>query len=221
MSLELLNRGKEAGCLSHWQVSQLTLGLLAGEPAAHADSCDLCAQRILSEKKQLQTASYERVPAILMARAGRSRWWLRVPPGRWLLLVAGMALLAAGGLAWLGGRALQGKPWVLASVGRQGSQVVQELPADQLGKLLPGDQLRLRLAPPTGLWTRVQTRHGGTTSKWETFYEGLIPEDGWLPAGLTVEPEGKMQVRVWTCARMVPEGATPRGGGCKHKDVSF
>lgn len=217
MSLELLNRGKEAGCLSAWQVSQLTLGLLKGEPAAHVESCELCAQRVAAETKQLQGASYERVPAILLSRAGRASWWVRIPPGRWMLGFVALALLAAGALAWMGGRALQGKPWVLASVLRQGTEVAQQLPADQLGKLMPGDQLRLRLAPHSGVWTRVQVRQG---SKWEPFFEGLIPEDGWLPAGLTVE-QGKTQVRVWSCARVVPEGASATGAGCKHKQLTL
>jgi hypothetical protein len=218
MSLELFNRGKAPGCLSGWQVSQLTLGLLDGTAAAHARACEPCAARLQAEDRQCLAADSERVPAILLMRAGRSPWLSRIER-RHVVGVATLALvLAVAGavVGWLGYRLLTPRDWVVAAVSRGGSLLLHDIPADRLGPLHPGDKLRLRIVASRLKWARLESRHG---DRWETYFEGPLPKDGWLPSGLTVAPAGKTQVRLWACPGPMTSEGVKVPSACRQQEI--
>ena len=103
MSPELaLPRGKEEGCLSCWQLSQLALGRSETQQQAHADDCGLCAQRLHEERELIAAAALERLPQVLLARADTSTWLrhgaLQVMP--WAIAGLAVAAVVLGLAAW-------------------------------------------------------------------------------------------------------------------------
>lgn len=223
MAAELFPRSKQSeACLSGWRVSQLALGLLRPEeraPAeAHVATCAHCHQRVEDERAQQRAAAYEQVPAALLqaaeAAASRpSRWSWR----RWVWAPAVAASLAVAGLAFLvirppvesgrPGEQLKGIASLDVAVSRSGMLVVNGTPAEKVIGLQAGDQLRLRAqGAPASAWLILQ---GDEENRWTTYFEGPVPEDGWLPMGLTITPEGRTRLRLLTCTSRPPAGAAP------------
>ena len=199
MLLEALGRSKEPGCLSAWQVSQLALGLADNTVVEHRRACTACAELVQTEEKQRAAAVYERVPSVLLTRMGKRNVWQRMQaPPRWLFGgVAGIVALGAVPLAWMHLRTPAAPPLVVAQVSRDGRVVQEDVAPAKVGKLRPGDKVRLRVLDPKALWVRLEAQQAGTL--WDVYFEGQKPEDGWLPAGFTVTPLNRMALRLMGC----------------------
>ncbi len=205
-----------AECLSGWRVSQVVLGLLSPEERApteaHLSTCASCRQRVDTEHAQARAAAYEKVPDALLtaaasARPARARWetW------RWVPALAAVPALAVGvflavrtpppvepGERWKGSASLD------VAVAREGALVVNGIPAEEVAGLRAGDRLRLRVqgAEPSA-WLILQ---GDEEGQWTPYFEGLAPQGGWLPMGITVTPEGRTRMRLLTCTEKPPRG---------------
>lgn len=199
MSREALGRSKQPGCLSAWQVSQLALGLADVGVVEHRHSCAVCAQLAQAEEKQREAAVYERVPSQLLNRSGKRNMLRRVHLPRRYLVAAAVSLAALGGasVAWRRLRTPPSQPSLVAQVSRDGRVLQQEIAPRKVGKLRPGDKVRLRVLDPKAHWVRLEAQQGGTL--WDVYYEGSKPEDGWLPAGFTVTPVNRMSLRLLSC----------------------
>lgn len=220
MSLEAFSRGKEEGCLSAWQVSQLALGLAPANIQAHSRSCELCAARVLAEEKARAAAVYERVPTVLWAWAGKPSLLVRARPFVVVGVATALIVLVGFGVRWaIVASRTEPLAIVRLSVSRGDQPVANEASADKVGKLEPGDKLRLRVQGPQARWARLQARQG---KSWDVYFEGPIPEDGWLPAGLTVPPLGGTVMHLLTCPETPAPGnrdAVPPG--CEERNINL
>ncbi|MCY1019864.1 anti-sigma factor family protein [Pyxidicoccus sp. MSG2] len=208
-----------ADCLSGWRVSQVVLGLLSPEeraPAeAHLATCASCKQRVDTEHAQARAAAFEQVPEALLAavpsRPARQRWL----PWRWVPALAAVPVLAVGVFLAVRspppvtrpGGTLKGGASLDVAVAREGALVVNGIPAEEVAGLRAGDRLRLRVqgAAPSA-WLILQ---GDEEGQWTPYFEGLAPQGGWLPMGITVTPEGRTRMRLLTCAEKPPRGVPP------------
>lgn len=207
-----------ADCLSGWRVSQVVLGLLSPEeraPAeAHVAACASCKQRVDAEHAQARAAAFEQVPEALLAAAAAlpprpaRRAWRWVPAFAVPALAVGVFLALrpsppapAPENRWKGGASLD------VAVAREGALVVNGIPAEEMAGLRAGDRLRLRVqgAGPSA-WLILQ---GDEEGQWTPYFEGLAPQGGWLPMGITVTPEGRTRMRLLTCAEKPPRGVPP------------
>ncbi|MFP2928505.1 zf-HC2 domain-containing protein [Pyxidicoccus sp. 3LG] len=208
-----------AECLSGWRVSQLVLGLLSPEertPAeAHLTTCDDCRQRVNAEHAEVRAAVYEKVPEALLAaaatppmeRPARMSW-------RWVTALALPVLMVGVLLAVqppdtvsVPGTRSKGVASLDVAVARGETLVVNGLPAEEVVGLRAGDRLRLRVqgAAPSA-WLILQ---GDEEGQWTPYFEGLAPQGGWLPMGITVTPEGRTRMRLLTCSEKPPPGVPP------------
>ncbi|TNF23651.1 MAG: hypothetical protein EP329_26980 [Deltaproteobacteria bacterium] len=91
---------------------------------------------------------------------------------------------------------LKGAVAVEATVVRDGQTVVADTRIEDLGALADGDRMRLRVRSAAGRPGRVEGLDGGD---WVRVWEGAIPEDGWLPFGLTASAGSETALRVAVC----------------------
>ncbi|WP_164015590.1 zf-HC2 domain-containing protein [Pyxidicoccus trucidator] len=207
-----------ADCLSGWCVSQVVLGLLSPEeraPAeAHLTSCASCRQRVDVEHAQARAAAFEKVPEALLAAAAavpprpERQGWL---PWRWVPAFAVPALAVGVFLAVRPpsgverpGVQLKGSASLDVAVAREGTLVVNGIPAEEVAGLRAGDRLRLRVqGAESSAWLILQ---GDEEGQWTPYFEGLAPQGGWLPMGITVTPDGRTRMRLLTCAAKPPPG---------------
>ncbi|MCP3141766.1 anti-sigma factor family protein [Pyxidicoccus xibeiensis] len=220
MVAEPFPRSKPSGeCLSGWRVSQVVLGLLPPEERAsaeaHLTTCAHCQQRVEAEHAQTRAAAYEQVPeallaaaAALPARPARPAWWRWAPAFALPVLAVSVFLVVRSPEAGVvpGGR-WKGSASLDVAVAREGVLVVNGMPAEELAELRAGDRLRLRVqgAEPSA-WLILQGDEEGT---WTPYFEGAVPQGGWLPMGITVTPEGRTRMRLLTCAAKPPPGVPP------------
>lgn len=205
-------------CLSGWRVSQVVLGLLSPEERAlaeaHLTTCAFCRQRVDVEHAEARAAAYEKVPEALLAaaaaRPARPARQARLP-WRWVPAFAIPALVvgvfftvrapspvASTGARWKGSASLD------MAVARDGAFVVNGMPAEEVAGLRAGDRLRLRVqgAEPSA-WLIL---HGDEEGQWTPYFEGVAPQGGWLPMGITVTPDGRTRMRLLTCRAKPPPG---------------
>lgn len=218
MVVEPFPRSKaSAECLSGWRVSQVVLGLLPagerGSAEAHLAACASCKQRVDAEHAQVRAAAFEKVPEALLAAVPARpapRTWRR-----WVPALAFAPVLAVG--VFLAVRpvspvvrsdgTMKGPVSLDVAVAREGALVVNGLPAEEVAGLRAGDRLRLRVqgAEPS-TWLILQ---GDEDGQWTPYYEGLAPQGGWLPMGITVTPEGRTRMRFMACKEKPPRGVPP------------
>ncbi|WP_395810215.1 anti-sigma factor family protein [Archangium minus] len=231
MPTELFPRSKPSkDCLSGWSVSQLALGLLSHEalaPAeAHLSACSHCRQRVEDERAQIRAAALERVPEELLRAAAttapeRPRWWT------WRSWAMGPAFAAVAATVLfllvrptvgvdapdtLPGERLKGSTSLDVAVMREGTLVVEGVPAEEVEDLRSGDQLRPRVTGATpSAWLILQ---GDEEDRWTTYFEGPPPADGWLPVAVLVTPDGRTRLRLLECPAQPPSGTEQ---GCRER----
>src|SRR5207249_2965117 len=97
----------------------------------------------------------------------------------------------------------KGSIGVSLTVMRGDSIVADDVPIERSRGLLPGDRLRVHVSAPQSTWVVLQ---GNEHEAWSTYFEGTLPQDGWLPVGIAVTEEGKTRLRTIVCHAPV----TPR-----------
>ncbi|NMO15252.1 zf-HC2 domain-containing protein [Pyxidicoccus fallax] len=223
MVVEPFPRSKASDdCLSGWRVSQVVLGLLPPEeraPAeAHLGTCEHCRKKVDAEHAQARAAAYEPVPEALLAAAAvvpprpvKAAW----SPWRWVPAFAAVPALALGVFiavrtpteVRLPGGTLKGTASLDVAVARDGTLVVNGMPAEEVAGLRAGDRLRLRVrGTEPSAWLILQ---GDEEGQWTPYFEGPVPQGGWLPMGITITPEGRTRMRLLSCAEKPPRGVPP------------
>ncbi|QSQ22998.1 zf-HC2 domain-containing protein [Pyxidicoccus parkwayensis] len=210
-----------ADCLSGWRVSQVVLGLLPPEeraPAeAHVASCASCKQRVAAEHAQARAAAFEKVPEALLAAASavpsrpeRRAWWRWAPAFAFVPVLAVGVFLAVRSPPPVGrsdGTTMKGTVSLDVAVAREGALVVNGIPAEEVAGLRAGDRLRLRVqGAEASTWLILQ---GDEEGQWTPYFEGLAPQGGWLPMGITITPEGRTRMRFMACREKPPRGVPP------------
>jgi hypothetical protein len=171
-------------CLSAWQVSQLTLGLLRGEDLAAAQhqaaTCPHCQALVVAEEADRKAAMYEAVPRVLLDPPPKQRpaqAWLWRSLGAFALVSASLilVLVARNDFSDSPGSdsRLKGGIAVSVSVMRNDKLILHDVALEQVvGGLQPTDRLRLRVHGGGGLGCSPgcacrgsRTRHGQLTSR--------------------------------------------------------
>lgn len=196
---DVFSRPVPHGCLSTWLVSQAALDVAPTAVLDHTAVCAACAARVQSEKAEVAAARYEAVPPIIHERVlprtpRRRRFaWLAVPA---------LSLMGVTALFMLSPKIpethLKGPLPLSVSVKREAALLVSDAPLELVGKLQPGDRIRLRVQRED--LTRVQVQ-GLEGEAWQTYFDGRVPLDGWLPVGITITEGGKTQLRVVLCTK--------------------
>lgn len=211
-------------CASEWLLARAVRGEADSSERARLqaalDACEHCRagwDRVQSEQAAAQS---ERLPPALYALARpalSSRWRLPASLGSLGALAALLVLVARPSdrpTERLKGRDLV----VTASVMRHGTVVRHDVTAETLGRLEPGDRVRLRLSPARGhAW--AEGREGG---RWVRYFEGDVPDDGWLPIGIVVTAGEASAVRVTSCPEAVAEAHSEQlPPNCLRRLVTF
>lgn len=194
---------REEGCLSGWQLSQLVVGILPaaqrGSVESHLARCSACAEKLAQEQAAARAAALERVPAALLAlrpapRARKLASWSALVS---FAAIAATLLLVLLPSARIGERGrLKGSFDLEAAVLRQGALLVPQAGLEHLPLLEAGDRLRLRVVGATEQAVFLEGREGG---RWVVYYRGPLPEDRWLPVGVTVTSEPGTSLRLSLC----------------------
>jgi hypothetical protein len=218
---ETFSREKPAGaCLSGWALSRLAAGG-PDDPAAraHAASCRRCGALLEEERAEIDRAAAEPLPAGLTAALARPDRRRRRATRVLLPAVAALGALALLPLVLRprrdpAGERTKGAVAVTAAVRRDARIWQRESPVDALaGRLRPGDELRLRLAEGASgaRWALVEgLEEADGRPRWETYFDGRIPADGWLPIGVAITQGGRTRLRLTVCA-----GAPAPRGSCQ------
>lgn len=230
MSGDVFNRPKaSADCLSAWQVSRLAQGSLQGlemeRARVHLESCARCAEASRAEALAMETARYERLPDAIATAAQhpRRRFFPRitVPIGATGAIGAIGALAAVASIAAIAlspqppGERLKGELPLSLSVMRSDRIVVDRAPLETVTDLRAGDRLRLHLDVDGVRWVRAD----GPS---EVYFEGALPEDGWLPLGLTITSIEKVPLRIVGCPREPTDlKRSIASGECLRRDLEL
>jgi len=213
-------RSQPDGCLSAFRVSRAALDELGdderGRVDAHLATCARCAERVADERASVAAAALEPIPAALRARPARPAGWRR-----WLGPLAGAVAAAAAFILVVlpsgppdgPGTHLKGGTSpvpVEATVVRGEQTVIADRALAELGPLADGDRMRLRIRGAAGRAARVEGLDAGD---WVEVWRGAVPEDGWLPFGLTASAGSETALRVALCKPGValPEGVFAAG----------
>lgn len=203
-------------CLSAWQRSQISLDLLAGDALqaarAHVDACAECKTLLDAERAEVAAAAYERVPEALLqaARQAEPRPELRAARERWRWSILGGLAVAslAATLLLVRPPDEHGTPPTTPTTRTKGALDLsfavlrdeklwaEDLPAARATELMPGDRLRLRVHWAPGAWILLE---GYEDTGWTEYFQGTVPEDRWLPVGVTLTPDGETRLRLSAC----------------------
>ena len=203
--------GGSPACLSAWTVSQLAAGILEGESLSEADAhlrvCESCRARVATERREVEAAQREPVPAKLLERARATPRGARVGwacAGAAAVATAAAALLAVVDPSPRSVTRVKGTISVNLTVRRGETVVARDQPAANVGPLQVGDRVRLQVVGTTGGWVACQ---GYESDGWQTYYEGDVPEDRWLPVGVRITARGESRLRVVACPQEPPSVA--------------
>jgi hypothetical protein len=184
----------------------MSLDLLTGNALqaarAHVETCAQCRVLLEAERAEVAAAAYERVPEALLRaareaapRPARERW-------RWSIL-GGLAVASLAATLLLvrppdeqPTTRTKGTLDLSLAVLRDEKLWAEDLPAAQARELLPGDRLRLRVHWAPGAWILLE---GYEDTGWTEYFQGTVPEDRWLPVGVTLTPDGETRLRLSAC----------------------
>ncbi|MBI3180298.1 MAG: hypothetical protein HYZ27_11595 [Deltaproteobacteria bacterium] len=216
-------RAVPSGCLSGWSLSRLAAGTLGGADAAraegHAASCVRCAELLGAERAMVGAAALEALPgplskhveraAAAAARRAKPRWWVAWSGPLTLVAAAVVALVVTargpggagevpGGATSQGpdGTRVKGGVAIEATVVRGGARAATDVPFAELGRLVDGDRLKLRVRHAEGQTVRVESEE---PRGWVTLYTGLIAGEGLVPVDLVAERGTRSVLRISIC----------------------
>jgi len=218
-----------SSCLSGMRVSLAALDEFGPEVRdqvqAHLASCARCAARVAAEREAVARAADEPLPTFVrpasdvVSLAGRrataslrANVEMRSRRNRWLATGAVFALAALVFLVTrpvdvtrpLGegdGTRAKGAPTVEVAVQRDGVLLGDPVAIAAAPPLATNDKLRLHVGRGGGIHIALE---GFDAGGWVDLFRGVIPEDGWLPTGLTVTPGDPARLRLLVCAAPIP-----------------
>lgn len=213
MRFEFVRTKVDEACLSHWALYSLVTRQTRAEEGhrlpAHLTDCPRCRALWKQACLAVEAASDERLPAAIAdSRRGvrpRQITWTTGSILVGLLATALFAVVLRGSDVDQTSR-LKGDLAVSVAVQRDGHLWLQETPVEKTPRLLMGDRMMFRVysAPATPL--RLQGWEGESAG-WVTYFEGLLPADGWIPVGVRVTDGRDTKLRAALCEGLTLEQA--------------
>ena len=203
-------------CLSDWQIYRMALnGMDPQERGAFErilEGCAHCRSAYNQARADRASAEHEPLPAQLATVAAALKKPRPVP--RWRQWIwAGLPSMVFVATAYFVFVAPAKQPArtrvkgpvfeVRASLRRSEAWVLDEAPWAKLkGAKKPRDQIKLRIVGTAwpDVFAPVVWLEGYENDKWQPYFHGVLPADGWVPEGIGVTDGGETRLRVSICA---------------------